>query len=242
MEVNEENISKILSVLAHPLRRQILLYLSEKEEAAFTDFATAFMVDTGKLSFHLRTLEAFVEQTQSGKYRLSRLGRNAIVLIQDVGDWDIEIETKTRPFRRPLAKGRTRVGAFLIDFFIIFALFLGLSNVFYPFTREFVYDVSIPFFLVLFWGYSTIFEGFRGQTLGKRLNHTKVTRIDGKGPSLHQAAIRNFGKAFLLPFDLAFGLSQKDRRFMRFFDKYTRTTVISLETKPLQTLPKKATA
>jgi DNA-binding transcriptional ArsR family regulator len=211
MEVNEENISKILSVLAHPLRRHILLYLSEKKESAFTDFATAFVVDTGKLSFHLRTLEAFVEQTQSGRYRLSRLGRNAIVLIQDVSDWDIEIETKTRPLRRPLARGRTRVGAFLVDFLIIFTLFLALSNVFYPFTRQFVYDVNIPFFLVLFWSYSTIFEGFRGQTLGKRLTHTKVTRIDGKDPSVHQAAIRNFGKAFLLPFDLAFGLRQKDR-------------------------------
>lgn len=239
MQASEEKISKILSVLSNPLRRKILLYLSEEKEAAFTDFATAFVVDTGKLSFHLRTLEAFVEQTQAGKYKLSRLGRNAIVLIRDIEAWDEEIEATPRPFIRPLAKGRKRTGAFLIDFFITFPLFLALSNVFYPITMQFIFNVNIPFYLVLFWGYSTIFEGFRGQTLGKKLFHIKVMRTDGKNPSNDQTAIRNFGKTFLLPFDLAFGLNQRDKRYMRIFDKYTGTTVIDLEPKNPHLTPTK---
>ena len=37
MAVNQENISKILSILSHPLRREILLNLSEKGESSFTD-------------------------------------------------------------------------------------------------------------------------------------------------------------------------------------------------------------
>jgi uncharacterized RDD family membrane protein YckC len=68
--------------------------------------------------------------------------------------------------------------------------------------------------------------------LGKKLTRTKVARIDGKDPSMHQAAIRNFGKVFLLPFDLALGLRQKDKRFMRYFDKFSGTTVLDLEPEP----------
>jgi len=229
MPVNEEKISKILSVLSHPLRRKILLFLSDEKEVTFSDFVTAFVVDTGKLSFHLRSLVAFVEQTQTGKYRLSSLGRNAIVLLRDVEAWDEEIEAKQKPFLRPLAKWTKRTGAFLIDFFIAFLLFLALSNIFYPIVGQFILSVNMPFFLVLFWGYLTMFERFRGQTLGKKLMRIKVLRTDGKNPSNDQAAIRNFTKVFLLPFDLALGLRQKDNRFLRISDRYVGTTVIDLK-------------
>ncbi len=77
MAVNQENISKILSVLSHPLRREILLNLSEKGESSFTDLLNLLKVDTGKLSFHLRSLTVFIEQTPTGKYKLSRAGENA---------------------------------------------------------------------------------------------------------------------------------------------------------------------
>jgi uncharacterized RDD family membrane protein YckC len=231
MPANEEEISKILSVLSHPLRRRILLFLSEEKEVTFSDFVTAFAVDTGKLSFHLRSLVAFVEQTQTGKYRLSSLGRNAIVLLRDVEAWDEEIEATQKPFMRPIAKWTKRTSAFLIDFFITFPLFLGLSNIFYPIVGQFIFSVNMPFYLVLFWGYLTIFEGFRGQTLGKKLMRIKVIRTDGKNPSNDQAAIRNFSKVFLLPFDLALGIKQKDKRFMRISDRYVGTTVIDLKPK-----------
>lgn len=231
MPVNEEEISKILSVLSHPLRRKILLFLSEEKEVTFSDLATAFAVDTGKLSFHLRSLVAFVEQTQTGKYRLSSLGRNAIVLLRDVKSWDEEIEAAQKPFMNPLAKWTKRTGAFLIDFFITFPLFLALSNLFYPIVGQFIFYVNMPFYLVLLWGYLTMFERFRGQTLGKKVMRIKLVRTDGKAPSNDQVAIRNFGKVFLLPFDLALGLRQKDKRFLRISDRYVGTTVIDLEPK-----------
>ena len=81
MSLTEENVSRILSVLSHPLRRQIILYLKEEEKSSFTDLALATGVDTGKLSFHLRTLTDFLEQTPEGKYKLSEKGKNAIILI-----------------------------------------------------------------------------------------------------------------------------------------------------------------
>jgi uncharacterized RDD family membrane protein YckC len=85
---------------------------------------------------------------------------------------------------------------------------------------------------VLFWVYLTLLEGFSGQTLGKLLTRTKVVRVSGENVFYDHAAERNFGKVFLLPFDLAFGLRLKDRRFIRFFDKFSGTTVIDIEPPP----------
>ena len=231
MSVDEEDVSQILSVLSHPLRRKILFYLSEEKKSSFTDLATTFAVDTGKLSFHLRALEAFVEQTEAGKYKLAGLGRNAIALLRDIETWETELETPPKLLIRPLANGKERIAAFLIDFLITFVLFIVWSNIFFPTTWHYTLELNYTFYLVLFWGYSTIFEKFRGQTLGKRFIHIKVVSTDGKDPSSDQAAIRNFGKSFLLPFDLASGLRQKDKRFMRYFDKITKTTVIDLRLK-----------
>jgi len=78
MAVNQENVSKVLSVLSHPLRRDILLDLSNNGEQSFTDLLNMLKVDTGKLSFHLRALSPFIEQTSSGKYKLSRAGEAAV--------------------------------------------------------------------------------------------------------------------------------------------------------------------
>jgi len=233
MAVDQESVSKILSVLSHPLRRQILLYLSQREEGSFTDLATEFNVDTGKLSFHLRSLEAFLEQTPTSKYKLSRVGQNAIVLIKDLEAWAAEAQVARKPFIRPLASWKKRVAAFLIDFALALVLFLAVPNISYPFTQQFaLLNLNIIVFLVLFWVYLTLLEGFSGQTLGKLLTRTKVVRISGENVSYDHAAVRNFGKVFLLPFDLAFGLRLKDRRFIRFFDKFSGTTVIDIEPPP----------
>jgi uncharacterized RDD family membrane protein YckC len=86
-------------------------------------------------------------------------------------------------------------------------------------------------FVGLFWLYLTLFEGFSGQSIGKLLLGIKVVGIDGEKISYEHAAIRNFGKTFLLPADLFVGLRLKDKRYLRFFEKYTQTTVIDIRTK-----------
>jgi uncharacterized RDD family membrane protein YckC len=81
----------------------------------------------------------------------------------------------------------------------------------------------------LLWLYSTLLEGFNGQSLGKRVIGLKVVRTDGKKMSYDHAAVRNFGKVLpLLPFDLLVGWRIKNCMFQRYFDKFAGTTVIDL--------------
>jgi len=226
-------VSKILSILSHTLRREILLNLSEKGECSFTDLMNALNVDTGKLSFHIRSLGVFLEQTPTGRYKLSKAGENAIRLIKDLEAWAVEAEVARKTSTLPLATFKRRALAFLIDFFMMLAItiLITLPNTLSLFTAPgaFRLDINIIVFLTaLLWGYSTLLEGFAGQTLGKRIVGLKVVRIDGKRLFYDHAAVRNFGKAFLLPFDLLIGLRLKDKRFVRYFDKFTGTTVIDL--------------
>jgi uncharacterized RDD family membrane protein YckC len=218
-------------VLSHPLRREILLILSEKEECSFTDLTNALNVDTGKLSFHLRNLEAFLEQTSTGKYRLSKVGKNAIILIKDLEAWAIEADIVRKITSLPIANFKRRVLAFLIDFAIALVFFMALPSLFSLLLSggASIQYIDFVLFLIVFWIYLTLLEGFSGQTLGKRIIGLKVLRIDGKKLSYDQTAVRNFGAVFLLPFDLFFGFRLKDKRFMRYFEKFSGTIVIDLK-------------
>jgi uncharacterized RDD family membrane protein YckC len=237
----EDSVSKILSVIAHPLRRDILNFISEKGECSFTDLLNALQVDTGKLSFHLRTLAAFLEQTPTGKYKLNHAGENAIRVVRDVESWAEVSDVYRKEEQLPLASFQKRVYAFLIDFALMLLItsLLALPE-FVPalFGNVVILDLTVlPFVIIgLLWVYSTLLEGFKGQTLGKRMLGLKVVRIDGKKMSYDHAAIRNFGKAFLLPFDLLVGL-KSEKRFLRYFDKFAGTTVIDLRFQKKTTVP-----
>ena len=237
-----EDVSSVLLALSHPLRRQILLTLSEKDECSFTDMLNALKVDTGKLSFHLRSLSAFVEQTPSNKYRLSKAGENALLIISDIQSWAETADIRRKASQLPLASLKKRTFAFLIDFLIAIAIATPISiNQLFLFSTNLNYQSLIAALgaifmatLVILWTYSTLLESFNGQTLGKRFLGLKVVKTDGKKLSYDQDAVRNFGKAFLLPFDLAAGLHLKDKKFLRYFDKYAGTTVVTLRLNPVE--------
>jgi uncharacterized RDD family membrane protein YckC len=242
MAVNQENISKVLSILSHPLRREILINLSEKGESSFTDLLNLLKVDTGKLSFHLRSLEAFIEQTPKGKYKLSRAGESAIRVIHDIEGWAEVADVRQKANRLPLASIKKRTGAFLIDFAIMLAItttiilvpaLLSLST-----SSLGTGGISTTLFITigLLWVYSTLLEGFNGQSIGKKVIGLKVVRTDGKKMSYDHAAVRNFGKILpLLPFDLVIGIWRiPDKTFMRYFDKFAGTTVIDLRSNSSQ--------
>ena len=234
MAVSQENVSKVLSVLSHPLRRDILLDLSNNGESSFTDLLNLLKVDTGKLSFHLRSLSPFIEQTPSGKYKLSRAGESAVRVIHDVEGWAEVADVQGKASTLPLSSFKKRTFAFLIDFALIFAITMAITfipQLLSPISTSLGSEISTLLFITigLLWLYSTLLEGFNGQSIGKRVIGLKVVRTDGKKMSYDHAAVRNFGKVLpLLPFDLLLGWRIKSQAFMRYFDKFAGTTVIDL--------------
>jgi len=130
----------------------------------------------------------------------------------------------------PLANFARRVYAFLIDFGLILSIFIVTAILSVGLGGAVPFDFNTIFLLVaVFWLYSTLFEGFAGQTVGKRISGITVIRVDNKKMFYDHAAIRNIGKIFaLLPFDLLVGHTLHDKRFMRYFDKFAGTTVINL--------------
>jgi uncharacterized RDD family membrane protein YckC/DNA-binding HxlR family transcriptional regulator len=217
------------------LRREILLNLSEKGEASFTDLLNLLKVDTGKLSFHLRSLEIFIEQTPAGKYKLSRAGESAVRVIHDVEGWAEVADVQRKVSQLPVASLKNRLTAFVIDFALIFAITVAiifLPQVLFRSVSAILGEgTSTVLFITvgLLWLYSTLLEGFNSQTIGKRIMGLKVVRTDGKKMSYDHAAVRNFGKILpLLPFDLIIGWRLKNPTFMRYFDKFAGTTVIDL--------------
>jgi uncharacterized RDD family membrane protein YckC/DNA-binding HxlR family transcriptional regulator len=236
MAVEQESVSKILSILSHPLRREILLNLSEKGELSFTELLNILKVDTGKLSFHLRALEVFIEQTPSGKYKLSRAGENAVRVVHDIEGWAEVADIQRKESQLPLASFKKRATAFVIDFAIILAITMAIIFLPEALSLSLKSLVSGGLSTVLFvtigllWLYSTLLEGFNGQSIGKRITGLKVVRTNGKKMSYDYAAIRNFGKILpILPFDLVIGILRiPDKTYMRYFDKFAGTTVIDL--------------
>jgi uncharacterized RDD family membrane protein YckC len=242
MAVDQENISKFFLVLSNKIRREILLFLHEKEEASFTDFMNVLKIDTGKLSFHMRSLAPFVEQTDTGKYRLSHTGEDAVRVIKDLESWNEASIAQKKTNQLPLATFKMRVFAFLFDYGVMLVLTapILLPSLLYQITNLILVALNLLFVnLAFLWGYSTILEGFRGQTLGKRIFGLLAIKVDGKRIDYEHSAVRNFGKV-LLPFDLAFGFTLKDARYIRYFDKFAGTTVINLRQREKPPLNKEA--
>lgn len=232
MAAVQDNISKLLSILSHPLRREILLYIEKNGEQSFTDLMNALNVDTGKMSFHMRSLRELLDQTSSGKYQLNRVGMKAVRLIEEVKDWYFKGELEPEETVFSVASFINRTIAFFIDFSITFIVFL-LPTIVTDFflahiENAFRFDFNIFLFLALLWMYFALLEGFSGQTLGKLAMRLKVVQVDYKPISYDNAAIRNLGKVFLLPLDLLAGHQLKSKRFLRYFDKLAGTMVIDL--------------
>lgn len=226
MVADQDNVSRLLSVLSHPLRREILLRLNENGEQSFTDLMNFLNIDTGKLSFHIRSLAGLIEQTPTGKYVLTKPGENALRLLKDLTAWAVEADIAKKT-SLPLASVAKRAYAFLIDFGTVFCVFAVVAAISYLFSQTL--DFSIILFVIAFWVVSTLLEGYAGQSLGKRIIGLTVVRVDGKRMSYDNAAVRNLGKIFvLLPFDLLIGHRLRDERFVRYFDKFAGTTVIDL--------------
>jgi len=207
------------------------LTMCDKGETSFTDLINTLNLDTGRLSFHMRSLKPFIEPTKSGKYKLTRAGEDAIRIIREVASWAGLADLKRKTTMLTPASAKNRIFAFLIDFYIMFTIaVLLLLEIVIPQVQANTIGVLLNMLFVslgLLWIYSTLFEGFKGQTLGKRALGLIVIRTDGMKVDYEHSAVRNFGKV-ILPVDLLLGYMLKDPKYIRYFDKFAGTTVIEL--------------
>ena len=231
MALTEENVSKLLRILSHKIRRGILIILLEKKEQSFSELMNILEIDTGTMSFHLRNLKQFIEQTTTRKYKLNRFGQNALNIVKDIEALSIDVDFLENKSSQHIAKFSRRALAFVFDIGVTFTIVVTVylvAEIFVLFSGQFLFHQNILVFLGFLWLYSSLLEGYAGQTIGKSMFMIKVVSISSKKLNYDATAVRNFGKCFLLPIDLLLGLRLKDKRFIKFFDKYSRTTVIKI--------------
>lgn len=88
------------NVLKNPIRRRIILFLSDKEKMSYVDLMNSLEItNTGKFNYHLKILGDLIEKDENGQYGLSEKGRLAIAFLQKF-DSDKKLETvfRTRAF------------------------------------------------------------------------------------------------------------------------------------------------
>ena len=133
-----------------------------------------------------------------------------------------------------LAKWRDRFFAWIVDFIIIssistlvfFLSFQYLNQNFEDFiTNDGMYVPSS----IMFFSYWIILEYKTGQTLGKKMFNLKIVNIDGKKPNLVSIILSSFGKSFILPIDMIFGLIFTNEKRQRIFNKLGNTIIIKLK-------------
>jgi uncharacterized RDD family membrane protein YckC len=92
------------------------------------------------------------------------------------------------------------------------------------------YIISSLGFLA-YWAY---FESTTtGQSIGKRLLKIKTTDLGGRKIDTKSAIIEGFGKAFLLPLDVALGWIFTNNKRQRIFNRISNTIVIKLKPKEI---------
>jgi hypothetical protein len=75
------------NVLKHPIRRKIILALSQSESLSYTDLmGAAESANTGKFNYHLKILADLIQKDNNSKYRLTEKGHLAAEFLQTFKD------------------------------------------------------------------------------------------------------------------------------------------------------------
>jgi uncharacterized RDD family membrane protein YckC len=89
--------------------------------------------------------------------------------------------------------------------------------------------MSLPFMMGLIYVlYFAVMESIYGYTMGKKIVNLKVTRTNGKKPSLRNAFIRNISKIhfLILLLDTLAGFFTSKDNHQRYIDQIANTTVV----------------
>jgi uncharacterized RDD family membrane protein YckC len=137
-----------------------------------------------------------------------------------------------------LANWSTRFWAWLIDVILI-VLFLNIvRGILEPFwTLHFLWDYQhwgifdLGLETLFFFLYWTIFESYKGQSIGKMVLNIRVVNRDGTRLHWGTAAIESLGKAFIpiLALDCLIGWLAMPETKLRVFNRISNTIVIKTD-------------
>lgn len=101
------NFESLIDLLKHPIRRKIILSLSEKGSISYVDLMNLVGTkNTGKFNYHLKILGALIEKDENGKYGLSDKGQMAVQFLQKFAG------KETEPIPLPIAMKTFETRAF----------------------------------------------------------------------------------------------------------------------------------
>ena len=135
-----------------------------------------------------------------------------------------------------LAKWSTRFWAWLIDIILVLlllnivdSLIFGVIHPFWEIMKGRVVDLGVhSLFFFLYW---TIFESYKGQSIGKMVMNIRVVNRDGTRIHWGTAAIESLGKAFIpvLALDCLIGWLAMPQTKLRVFNRISNTIVIKTD-------------
>ena len=135
-----------------------------------------------------------------------------------------------------IAKWTDRFFAWLIDFIIISSIstimiFASFGSMDYEIEKGSFWMENIQYIptSILFFVYWTILEYKTRQSIGKKILNLEITDINGEKPSLKNIMLSSFGKAFLLPIDVALGWFLTNEKRQRIFNKLGDTVVVKIK-------------
>ena len=92
----------IFEVLAHDARRDILRIVAFGENgASYTEVLSELGLSTGRLNYHLKQLEGFIEKNEQLRYKLTPLGERAFDLMRTLNKESIDDLGKYAKVRKP---------------------------------------------------------------------------------------------------------------------------------------------
>ncbi len=121
---------QIFDILAHPIRRRILLWIKEVGYLYYTDFKELGL-QTGTLYHHLNKLKPYLQQDEEKRYYLSEEGNSAVAVLsridpenQDFGSFRIPKYINSL-FR--IAENHTILLPSILSIWLLLALITGLE-------------------------------------------------------------------------------------------------------------------
>ncbi len=232
---------ELCNIMCNKVRMRIAEILYHRVEVPYSELASLAGVSESLLNHHLKRMKGLVEKGRSG-YKLTWRGRELYKTIQALtGRRSVQQARQASIPKRALA--------FIIDVLVFFIATGAILDPHIPaslgevlagittldpgriakgivnLVERSIIGYSNVFFATFI--FLTLLEAYNGQTLGKHLLGLRVVRRDGSRLTLVESGIRNAGKIFLLPIDLALGLALYRRQgYIRLTDYMIEAIVV----------------